>query len=108
MTNQPDEARKITPFKRIGRGQDSLDYDDEVVFADFTPHILPADLDEDEEIIVIPKEESVPEPVASPAPEPQSEVSPTKSAPPAAPSADGKPKTPASSSPASSSPKKSG
>lgn len=68
MASEPDEPRTITPFKIIERGDDTLGANGEVLFADFSPRIVPADTpdDDEEEVVVVPKGESAPEPVASP------------------------------------------
>lgn len=65
---QPDEevdlsdARQVTPFKVIRRGEDSIDNDDRVTFSDFSPRVVPADTPEE---IVVPKAVSAPEPAPS-------------------------------------------
>lgn len=64
-----EEARLVTPFQIIRRGEDSLDKDDRVTFADFSPQVLPSDapveVEVDAEIETVPKDESAPEPAPS-------------------------------------------
>lgn len=57
-----EAARTVTPFQIIRRGQDTIDADDKVTFADFSPQVLPSGAQEDVEVEVepIPKEESAP------------------------------------------------
>ncbi len=77
MASEPDEPRTITPFKLINRGEDTLNLDEQVVFADFSPRIVPADTPDEEleEVVVVPKDESAPEPAASPESNPTTEPS---------------------------------
>ena len=57
-----DDAVAVTPFQTIRRGEDTVDADDNVTFADFRPHVLQADAVEDEpEVEPVPKEGSAPE-----------------------------------------------
>ncbi len=56
-----DDAVAVTPFQTIRPGEDTVDADDRVTFADFRPHVLPADVEEELEVEVIPKDESAPE-----------------------------------------------
>ena len=76
---QEPEAKEIFPMKNINRGQDTLASpdSDNVVFADFSPIVLPShvaeemlgvrseEVAEDEDEEPAPKEESAPEPVLS-------------------------------------------
>lgn len=66
MPNEPDEPRTVTPFMLIERGDDTLGPNDEILFADFSPKIVPADTPDE---VVVPKDVSVPEPVVSPEPQ---------------------------------------
>lgn len=59
-----ETARKVTPFRIIERGQDTIDKDDDVVFADFSPRVVPADTPEEQETAV-PKDDSAAEPAHS-------------------------------------------
>jgi len=56
-----DDAIAVTPFQVIRRGEDTVDGDDRVTFADFRPQVLPADADEEPEVEPVPKGESAPE-----------------------------------------------
>lgn len=56
-----DDAVAVTPFQTIRRGEDSVDENDRVTFADFRPHVLPADAEDEPEVEPIPKGESAPE-----------------------------------------------
>jgi len=109
-SSQPpeDEAVKVTPFKLIRRGDDTIDHEEDITFADFSPRILPADAP-DENDLVVPKDGSVPEPVPSPESPPivTHETSGTDALSPAAKAA-GKPSPRETGKPDSSSPKKSG
>ena len=103
----PEDARTITPFKIIHRGEDTVDSDDVVRFADFSPKVLPSDAPEEEGIA--PKGESAPARASSLASRKKTE--PTKSeknAPENAGEAGGKSSRSESGSQTSSSPKKSG
>ena len=60
-----DDATPVTPFQVIRRGEDTVDGDDRVTFADFRPEVLPADADEEPEVEPVPKDESAPEPAPS-------------------------------------------
>jgi hypothetical protein len=60
-----DEARPVTPFQIIRRGQDTIGEDDRVTFADFTPQVIPSDVQQDVEAEPVPKGESAPEPAYS-------------------------------------------
>ena len=106
--SENDTARKISPFKVIERGQDTIDKDDDVIFADFSPRVLPADTPE-ETVVPAPKGESVVEPApsseSSETTEPKSQ---DKTAPEPAAKDSGKPKANASGTQVSSSPKKTG
>lgn len=59
------QARKITPFKIIQAGEDTLDADNEVQFSDFRPRTVSADTPE-EVIEPAPKDSSAPAPAPSP------------------------------------------
>lgn len=63
-----EEAVPVTPFQIIRRGQDTVDKDERLTFADFSPQVLPADAQEEVEVEIetVPKEESAPEPASSP------------------------------------------
>jgi hypothetical protein len=102
-----DTARKISPFKVIRRGKDSVDNDEDVVFADFSPLVLPADVPDEE--IILPKDAFAREPAPltdlAPSSALTSSVTPALKA---ASSGDGKPSPSATSSQPSSLPKKSG
>lgn len=63
MTDEASDAKKITPFKMISRGEDSVDREDDIIFADFSPRIVPADTPE--EPVVVPKDEYAPAPAPS-------------------------------------------
>lgn len=102
-----DTARKITPIRVMRRGEDSFDADNEVVFADFSPKVLPADYPDEE--VTVPKDAFAPAPVPSGDLAPASaQTSSGTSVPKSVTSGAGKPSPSATSSPASSSPKKSG
>lgn len=60
-----DDARPVTPFQVINRGEDTVDGDDRVTFSDFRPTVLPADAVEEPEVEPVPKDESAPEPAPS-------------------------------------------
>lgn len=64
MTDQ-DEPRTLNPFRVIHRGEDTVDENDNVLFADFSPKVLPADTPEEVDFSVGPKALSVPEPATS-------------------------------------------
>lgn len=64
MSQEESESRTLYPFKTIHRGDDTLGKDDEILFADFSPKVLPSDAPDEEEPIA-PKAESVPEPAPS-------------------------------------------
>lgn len=61
-----DEATKITPFKIIRPGEDTVDLDDEVQFADFRPRVVPSDTPDEEPVEMAPKAVSAPAPAPSP------------------------------------------
>jgi hypothetical protein len=102
----PDTAKKISPIKMMRRGEDTIDGDNSVVFADFSPKILPADFPEE---VVVPKDVSAPEPAPSMdlAPASGQSMSVT-SVPQSVTSGDGRPNPNVTSSQTSSSNKKSG
>lgn len=105
----PDEAQKLTPFKIINRGEDTLDSDDDVIFADFSPKVLPADAPEEVEEIPVPKDDSAPAPApSSESPVKTEQTSSKTPAPAPAGKADGNAKKNESSSQTSSSGQKSG
>lgn len=54
-------AREISPFKIINRGEDTV-HGDNVVFSDFSPRVLPSD---GPDVETVPKGESAPGPVPS-------------------------------------------
>lgn len=60
---EKDEARKLNPFRVIRRGDDTVDANDDIVFADFSPRVLPAD--SPEEVLPAPKDSSAVEPASS-------------------------------------------
>lgn len=60
IPEKPDEARKVVPFRIMRRGQDSVDEENDVVFSDFSPRVLPADVPDETEVTV-PKDVSAPE-----------------------------------------------
>lgn len=64
MAEEADEAQTVSPFKFIQRGEDTLDDEGNVMFADFTPKIVPSETPD--EIEPAPKVESAPEPAPSP------------------------------------------
>ena len=64
LTEPEDTATKLTPFKIINRGEDSLDENDDVVFADFSPKVVPADTP-DQIVQPAPKASSAPAPAPS-------------------------------------------
>jgi hypothetical protein len=57
-----DEVRKVNPFRVIRRGDDTVDGEDDIVFADFSPKVLPADTPE--EVVPVPKDSSAVEPAS--------------------------------------------
>lgn len=65
MPDEVDEPRNVTPFKLIRRGEDTLDIDERVVFADFSPTVLPADTPDEVVEVLAPKDVSVPVPAPS-------------------------------------------
>lgn len=83
--SEASEEREIFPFKIINRGEDTIVGDDDnVVFSDFSPRTVPADVPDSEiDGIVSPKEESAPEPAASPVSTSTPPTEPTLSATPA-------------------------
>jgi hypothetical protein len=102
-----DKARKITPFRVMRRGEDSIDSENEVVFSDFSPRVVPADFPDEE--LTVPKD------VSAPAPAPSTDLAPASgrttsvtSVPPSVNSDAGKLNQNATSSPPSSTPPKSG
>lgn len=64
---EESEARELHPFKIIQRGQDTVAGDDEtVVFADFSPRVVPADTpDREIDNSILPKAGSALVPAAS-------------------------------------------
>jgi hypothetical protein len=107
IPSTPDTAKKVVPFRIMRRGDDTVDRDNEVVFADFSPVVLPSDL--------VTEEPTVPKDVYAPEPAPSTDLAPASgpsssgtSAPPSAILADGSPNPSATSSPPSSSGKKTG
>lgn len=69
-------TRQVNPFSKIYRGEDSVGQDDEVVFSDFSPKVVPSSgQDESEEALDLPKGGSAPGLVVSPESLPASEVS---------------------------------
>lgn len=58
-----DEPQELTPFRIINRGEDTLDASGNVQFADFSPRVLPSEVPD--EVVEVPKAESVPAPVSS-------------------------------------------
>lgn len=66
MSDRQSEPQEIAPFKVIERGEDTV-INDQVVFADFSPRVLPADAPDEVAVdeVTVPKEESAPEPVPS-------------------------------------------
>ena len=110
MTEEASEPKTITPFKVINRGEDTVDRDDRVVFADFSPKVLPADAP-DEEVVVVPKDGSAMAPASSSGAsltETDEPTSSATSAPAPASEDDGKPSQSETGKPDSSSPPKSG
>ena len=106
MPEEP-EARELHPFKIINRGQDTVAGDDErVVFADFSPRVVPSETpDEEIDNTISPKAVSAPVPAESETGS-TPPTAPTLSGTPApapAPSGDGKNKSNDTSSPSSSS-----
>jgi hypothetical protein len=63
LTEPEDTATKLTPFKLINAGEDTLDGDD-VVFADFRPKVVPSDTP-DQIVQPAPKASSAPAPAPS-------------------------------------------
>lgn len=59
-----DKARKITPFRVMRRGDDTVDADNDVVFSDFSPRVLPADFPDEE--VTVPKDVFAPQPAPLP------------------------------------------
>jgi len=58
MPQEESEPRTLTPFKVINRGEDTV-IDDAVVFADFSPRVVPASVaDEEIDDILLPKDVS--------------------------------------------------
>lgn len=64
---EEQEVREVHPFKVINRGEDTVVGDDDnVVFSDFSPKVVPSSTPEREvEKVVDPKVEFAPEPAAS-------------------------------------------
>lgn len=60
-------TKQLNPFVKIQRGQDSLGRDDELVFADYSPAVVPADMPDESENVLepAPKDSSAPAPVVS-------------------------------------------
>jgi hypothetical protein len=84
-----DDAVPVTPFQIIRRGEDTVDREDRVTFADFSPAVLPSDAGEGVEAEPIPKGESAPEPASSPV-LPSTPAKLARTAPPPASKVDGK------------------
>lgn len=64
MPDEAQEPRKISPFKLINAGEDTVDEDGAVQFADFRPRVVPSDTP-DEIVTPAPKDESAPAPAPS-------------------------------------------
>lgn len=64
VPEEAEEPRKISPFKLINAGEDTVDEDGAVQFADFRPRVVPADTP-DEIDQPAPKDESAPAPAPS-------------------------------------------
>lgn len=65
MTDEArDEPRTISPFKIIQRGEDTVDGDENLIFSDFRPHVMGADVVIEDDLPA-PKGVSVPEPAPS-------------------------------------------
>ena len=78
MADEETEARTVTPFRVINRGEDTLDEHEDVVFADFSPRVLPSEVpDEDIDGALNPKGVSAPERVSSPESTSTTEPTPT-------------------------------
>ena len=60
---EDDGVRKVNPFRIIRRGDDTIDPDSDIVFADFSPKVLPADAPD--EVPAVPKGSSAVEPASS-------------------------------------------
>lgn len=60
MAGEAEEPKTITPFKLMNAGEDTLGPDDEVLFADFRPRVVPSDTPDEVED-ADPKVESAPE-----------------------------------------------
>lgn len=59
------ESRPLTPFKIIRRGEDTLDDEGKVVFADYSPGMIPSDIPDKEPVVEqVPKVESAQGPVS--------------------------------------------
>lgn len=102
-----DRAKKISPIKMMKPGEDSFDSENTVIFSDFRPQVLPADVPD-----AVP---TVPKDVYAPGPAPSTDLAPASgqsssgtSVPKTATSDDGKPNPSATSSQPSSSGKKTG
>lgn len=108
MADEVSEPKELSPFKIIHRGEDSLDSEGEVTFADFSPRVVPADTPEDV-VEPAPKGVSAPEPVLS-SDSSETPVQPTWENPVQTPASadDGMPSPTGSGSPASSSDPKTG
>jgi hypothetical protein len=57
------EPQVVNPFQIIQRGEDTVDAEDQVTFADFSPNVRPADAPDPVE--ALPKGESAPAPAPS-------------------------------------------
>lgn len=79
------EVRELHPFKTINRGEDTVVGDDEkVIFADFSPRVIPAEVANEEiDEIISPKGSSAPAPVDSKIPESTPPTEPSSSTTPA-------------------------
>lgn len=60
--NAQPEPREVSPFKIINRGEDTVDKNDRVVFADFSPKVVPSETPDREKS---PKGASAPRPARS-------------------------------------------
>lgn len=58
-----DEPQELTPFRIVNRGEDTVDSNNNVQFADFSPRVLPSEIPD--EVVEVPKDESAPEPAPS-------------------------------------------
>lgn len=56
------EAKEVTPFQIIDRGEDTVNTSGRVTFADFSPKVLPSEAPDEE---LVPKDVSAPAPAQS-------------------------------------------